>query len=48
MTPLVGYVGYALRRAQGVIFADLSQALAPLILRPVQFHRERHVNGVHS
>ncbi|HWX78569.1 MAG TPA: MarR family transcriptional regulator [Steroidobacteraceae bacterium] len=37
MTPLVGYVGYALRRAQGVIFADLSQALAPLILRPVQF-----------
>jgi DNA-binding MarR family transcriptional regulator len=37
MTPLVGYVGYALRRAQGVIFTDLSQALAPLILRPVQF-----------
>jgi DNA-binding MarR family transcriptional regulator len=37
MTPLVGYVGYALRRAQGVIFADLSQALAPLILRPAQF-----------
>jgi len=37
MTPLVGYVGYALRRAQGVVFADLSQALAPLMLRPVQF-----------
>ncbi|MGO9935438.1 MAG: MarR family winged helix-turn-helix transcriptional regulator [Steroidobacteraceae bacterium] len=37
MTPLVGYVGYALRRAQMVIFADLSQALAPLILRPAQF-----------
>jgi DNA-binding MarR family transcriptional regulator len=37
MTPLVGYVGYALRRAQGVLFADLSQALAPLILRPAQF-----------
>ncbi len=37
MTPLAGYVGYALRRAQGVVFADLSQALAPLLLRPVQF-----------
>jgi len=37
LTPLVGYVGYALRRAQSVIFADLSLALAPLILRPVQF-----------
>jgi DNA-binding MarR family transcriptional regulator len=37
MTPLVGYVGYALRRAQGVVFADLSQVLAPLMLRPVQF-----------
>jgi DNA-binding MarR family transcriptional regulator len=37
MTPLVGYVGYALRRAQGVVFADLSQAFAPLMLRPVQF-----------
>ena len=36
-TRLAGYVGYALRRAQGVIFADLSQALAPLLLRPVQF-----------
>jgi DNA-binding MarR family transcriptional regulator len=37
MTPLAGYVGYALRRAQSVIFADLSQVLAPLMLRPVQF-----------
>ena len=37
MTPLKGYVGYALRRAQGVIFADFNQALAELDLRPGQF-----------
>jgi len=35
--PLTGYVGYALRRAQGVIFADFNHALAELDLRPVQF-----------
>jgi DNA-binding MarR family transcriptional regulator len=37
MTPLSGYVGYALRRAQGVIFADFNHALAELDLRPAQF-----------
>jgi DNA-binding MarR family transcriptional regulator len=37
MTPLSGYVGYALRRAQVVIFADFNHALAELELRPVQF-----------
>ncbi len=37
MTPLSGYVGYALRRAQGVIFADFNSALAELDLRPAQF-----------
>jgi DNA-binding MarR family transcriptional regulator len=37
MTPLSGYVGYALRRAQGVIFADLNHTLAELDLRPGQF-----------
>jgi DNA-binding MarR family transcriptional regulator len=31
------YVGYALRRAQGVIFADFNQTLAELDLRPGQF-----------
>ena len=36
-TPLNGYVGYALRRAQGVIFADFNQTLAELDLRPGQF-----------
>jgi len=30
-------VGYALRRAQGVIFADFSQRLAKLNLRPGEF-----------
>src|SRR5271154_280034 len=35
--PLTGYVGYALRRAQGIIFADFNHALAELDLRPVQF-----------
>ena len=37
MTPLNGYVGYALRRAQGVIFADFNHSLAELGLRPGQF-----------
>jgi DNA-binding MarR family transcriptional regulator len=37
MTPLRGYVGYALRRAQGVIFADFNHTLAELNLRPGQF-----------
>ena len=37
MTPLTGYVGYSLRRAQGVIFADFSQTLSELKLRPAQF-----------
>src|SRR5450755_2169371 len=37
MTPLSDYVGYALRRAQGVIYADLNHTLAELDLRPFQF-----------
>lgn len=37
MTPLNGYVGYALRRAQGATFADFNQTLAELKLRPGQF-----------
>jgi DNA-binding MarR family transcriptional regulator len=37
MVPLTGYVGYALRRAQGVIFADFNDTLAELGLRPGQF-----------
>jgi DNA-binding MarR family transcriptional regulator len=37
LTPLSGYVGYALRRAQGVIFADFNHTLASLDLRPGQF-----------
>jgi DNA-binding MarR family transcriptional regulator len=37
LTPLSGYVGYALRRAQGVIFADFNHTLAELDLRPGQF-----------
>jgi len=37
MLPLTGYVGYALRRAQGVIFADLNDALAEIGLRLGQF-----------
>ena len=36
-SPLNGYVGYALRRAQGVLFADFSDTLAELGLRPAQF-----------
>jgi DNA-binding MarR family transcriptional regulator len=30
-------IGYALRRAQGAVYADLNDALASLELRPVQF-----------
>ncbi len=37
MTPLTGYVGYSLRRAQAVIFADFNQSLSELKLRPAQF-----------
>jgi len=37
MLRLNGFVGYALRRAQGVIFADFTDTLAELRLRPVQF-----------
>jgi len=37
LTPLSGYVGYALRRAQSVIFADFNHTLAGLNLRPGQF-----------
>jgi DNA-binding MarR family transcriptional regulator len=37
MVPLTGFVGYALRRAQGVIFADFSETLAELRLRPGHF-----------
>lgn len=37
MTALSGYVGYALRQAQGVIHADFNHALAQLNLRPRQF-----------
>jgi DNA-binding MarR family transcriptional regulator len=37
MTTLSGFVGYALRRAQAVVFSDLSEALSALKLRPVQY-----------
>jgi DNA-binding MarR family transcriptional regulator len=37
MAPLSGLIGYALRRAQLVITADLNLALAGLDLRPGQF-----------
>jgi DNA-binding MarR family transcriptional regulator len=37
LTPLNGYVGYALRRAQYVIFADFIHTLRELDLRPGQF-----------
>jgi DNA-binding MarR family transcriptional regulator len=37
LTPLSEYVGYALRRAQGVLFADFNHTLAELGLRPGQF-----------
>jgi DNA-binding MarR family transcriptional regulator len=36
-TLLNDYLGYALRRAQGVVFADFNQMLAKLDLRPLQF-----------
>jgi DNA-binding MarR family transcriptional regulator len=35
--PLQDRIGYALRRAQGAVYADLNDALASLELRPVQF-----------
>jgi DNA-binding MarR family transcriptional regulator len=37
LTPLKGYVGYALRRAQGAVFADFNHTLAASELRPGQF-----------
>ena len=37
LTPLSGYVGYALRRAQYAIFADFHHTLRELDLRPGQF-----------
>jgi len=37
MSPLSGHLGYALRRAQGVILADFNHTLAELDLRPGQF-----------
>jgi DNA-binding MarR family transcriptional regulator len=37
MLPLTGYVGYALRRAQGVLLADFNDALAELGLRQGHF-----------
>jgi DNA-binding MarR family transcriptional regulator len=37
LAPLTGYVGYALRRAQGAIFADFNATLSGLDLRPGQF-----------
>ena len=37
LTPLSGHVGYALRRAQIVIFADFNRELQGLDLRPGQF-----------
>ena len=36
-TPLNGYIGYALRRAQVVISADFIDTLSKLKLRPAQF-----------
>jgi DNA-binding MarR family transcriptional regulator len=35
--PLRELIGYALRRAQGAVYADLNDALAELELRPLQF-----------
>jgi DNA-binding MarR family transcriptional regulator len=35
--PLRDLIGYALRRAQGAVYADLHESLAELDLRPVQF-----------
>ena len=35
--PIQELIGYALRRAQGVVYADLNGALARVSLRPLQF-----------
>lgn len=35
--PIEDLIGYALRRAQGVVYADLNGALARISLRPLQF-----------
>jgi len=35
--PLRGLIGYALRRAQGAVYADLNDGLARLELRPLQY-----------
>jgi DNA-binding MarR family transcriptional regulator len=35
--PLRALIGYALRRAQGAVYADLNESLAGLDLRPVQY-----------
>ncbi|HEU4589496.1 MAG TPA: MarR family winged helix-turn-helix transcriptional regulator [Steroidobacteraceae bacterium] len=35
--PLQDRIGYALRRAQGAVYADLNDALARISLRPLQF-----------
>lgn len=35
--PLRESIGYALRRAQGAVYADLNDALARISLRPLQF-----------
>lgn len=35
--PIQDLIGYALRRAQGVVYADLNDSLARISLRPLQF-----------
>ena len=35
--PIQDLIGYALRRAQGVVYADLNDALARIPLKPLQF-----------
>ena len=35
--PIQDSIGYTLRRAQGVVYADLNDALARISLRPLQF-----------
>jgi len=35
--PLRDLIGYALRRAQGAVYADLNDALARISLRPLQY-----------
>ena len=35
--PIQDLIGYALRRAQGVVYADLNDALARISLRPLQY-----------